>query len=1291
MNLSNKIFFRYFIILLLLLSVTDLRGMKLLRTIDTGHQAVFCTYRDHSGMLWVGTSSGLMSYPQLTSSMPASYLRPLPLSNIIVKICEDNLGRLWLRTQANRAVVYDSRTNGCIDDVEHYLQQHGVKMWYEMLFDADETGRLWFYKDNHLIIHNFANSRQWQGYAPRQAGRIVDVVCLRQYTYVVCEQTIFKVTLSGNRLAWAFVAKTPKRLPYMSTFMIEDNAHNLWLRVNDTLARWDRQTHRWTLYSQIKSQVSGLACYRDGLIYASTFNDGVYTFRLDGNIENHYFQVAPITDGLNNNHVLSMFYNREDGLLMLAYHKSGLSLFSDRQSDLTFHHIQAAVHNYLTEDIIVVNSSDYPNILVGTEDNGAYVIDREGNITENLFQGNAVTALHADSRHRIWAGLYLQGLVCNDGRKFFPGASPYNIIEINPHRFFVNLNGVGLKVLDPWSGKTVDIPTDNPWIMTICRSGNKVYGATPLYLYEIDVNTLRVHKIPAKFFGPDFSNNIKALYADSRGWIWMETYTSHTPLIVYDTHRHRVYKPAGTEEFLTSAFTEDHSRRIWCTTDMGIVCIDVNMLHASPFTIIPLGSSTNVGFNDRALITLSDGNIMAGATKGVMLINPQQLMQRLSKRKQGFPLQLVSLSINEKYISPGDTLHGRPLYRCDLAYLKHLELKSSENALALEFRPKDMIYNDLEPWTYCLKGLNDKFVDMVGHRIVLSNLPPGHYQLLLRKGKLFNGATETFSVLDIHVAPPFYRSIWAYLLYLVLLGTIVYFGVRYNLNRKYYSMRINFFTHISHDLRTPLTLIVSPLEGLIQQEQDENKRGMLKLIYRNARRLLDLINQILDIRRLNNRPEQQKLANHDIVDIVRNVFQLFSAEARRRKMNYRFLCKEQHITMLTDAEKLDRIVVNLISNSMKYTPDGGNIDVKIEKQGQHVVIAVADSGSGIAEEDKGLVFQQYFRNEKSNRAQYSTGLGLYIVKRYVEIMGGEILCLDNQPKGTIMQVSLPADLTDNESEFKEKTAPHNEKEKLVPQPDKHILVVEDNDDMRAYLVSILSKEYHVETAGNGVEALSVIDQKTVDVVLSDVMMDGMDGYTLCKKIKSNVNTSHIPVMLLTAKALDQDELQGLQMGASDYMTKPFNVEVMRQRIRLQLERTEHGRQYINKAIDLEPAEVAITTIDEQFLADVKRIIEANMDNVNFTVDDLSNELHMHRTNVYKKIQFITGKTPLQFLRQIRMKRAHQLMSKGGMLVSQVAYAVGFNNPKNFSHYFREEYGMYPSEYMKTQEEADTEK
>ena len=244
MNLSNKIFFRYFIILLLLLSVTDLRGMKLLRTIDTGHQAVFCTYRDHSGMLWVGTSSGLMSYPQLTSSMPASYLRPLPLSNIIVKICEDNLGRLWLRTQANRAVVYDSRTNGCIDDVEHYLQQHGVKMWYEMLFDADETGRLWFYKDNHLIIHNFANSRQWQGYAPRQAGRIVDVVCLRQYTYVVCEQTIFKVTLSGNRLAWAFVAKTPKRLPYMSTFMIEDNAHNLWLRVNDTLARWDRQTHR---------------------------------------------------------------------------------------------------------------------------------------------------------------------------------------------------------------------------------------------------------------------------------------------------------------------------------------------------------------------------------------------------------------------------------------------------------------------------------------------------------------------------------------------------------------------------------------------------------------------------------------------------------------------------------------------------------------------------------------------------------------------------------------------------------------------------------------------------------------------------------------------------------------------------------------------------------------------------------------------------------------------------------------------------------------------------------------
>lgn len=248
-----------------------------------------------------------------------------------------------------------------------------------------------------------------------------------------------------------------------------------------------------------------------------------------------------------------------------------------------------------------------------------------------------------------------------------------------------------------------------------------------------------------------------------------------------------------------------------------------------------------------------------------------------------------------------------------------------------------------------------------------------------------------------------------------------------------------------------------------------------------------------------------------------------------------------------------------------------------------------------------------------------------------------------------------------------------------------ILVVEDNLDMLTYLSEQLSKDYRVYRATDGNSALTILKDETPDVIVSDVMMAGMDGLTLCRAVKHDVNLSHIPVILLTAKALDEDELKGLQMGANDYVTKPFNLDVLRERIRLQIERREAVHDQILHHVELSPSEVAVTTLDEQFIKDAIACVEKNMDNDAFTVDELSNELGMHRTNVYKKIQFITGKTPLQFIRMLRLKRAHQLMSQGGVMVSQIAYEVGFNNPKLFSRYFKEEYGMYPSEFIKQQE------
>lgn len=387
-------------------------------------------------------------------------------------------------------------------------------------------------------------------------------------------------------------------------------------------------------------------------------------------------------------------------------------------------------------------------------------------------------------------------------------------------------------------------------------------------------------------------------------------------------------------------------------------------------------------------------------------------------------------------------------------------------------------------------------------------------------------------------------------------------------------------------------------------------------------------------------------------------------------------------------------MMNLLSNAFKYNENSGTVMVNITSNEDNVNISVSDTGKGIPDSDKPHIFERFYQSGNRHHATMGCGIGLHIVREFVQMHEGTVVVEDNEPRGTRFIVSLPIKRTLDNSE-NEQTPDQNGEistdsnleipavEDKTNDDKPTILLVEDNVDFIDFMAKALSSDYRVLKANNGKEALDILNHDTVNIIISDVMMDQMDGLELCHAVKSDINTSHIPVILLTARTLAEDEMKGLESGADDYITKPFSMPILRQRINRLLDENRKSRDKFRRIPDISPSEITITPLDEQFLSDTIRIVEENMTNPDFSVEMLSANLGMHRTHLYKKLSCITGKTPIEFIRLIRLKRAAQYLAKSQLYISEIAYKVGFNNPRLLSKYFKEEYNMTPREYIRS--------
>ena len=675
----------------------------------------------------------------------------------------------------------------------------------------------------------------------------------------------------------------------------------------------------------------------------------------------------------------------------------------------------------------------------------------------------------------------------------------------------------------------------------------------------------------------------------------------------------------------------------------------------------------------------------------------------------------TGLSLFDEAVKVGQSYGGRVLIEKELNDVENVEFDYKQNIFSVSFASDNYNLPEKTQYMYKLEGFNNDWLTLpLGvHNVTFTNLAPGKYVLRVKAVNSDGYVGVKEATLGIVVNPPFWMSWWAYLLYAVGL-VVVLFLARYRMlkrerekfhlqqiesevakNEEINNMKFRFFTNVSHELRTPLTLIISPLEGMLKETTDELQSTRLQLMYRNAQRLLHLVNQLLDFRKGEMSTHQLSLSEGDIISYVHSVCNSFLLMADKKHIQFSFFSGIDTFSMAFDADKVGKIVMNLLSNAFKFTPEGGRVTVMIE----HVAgtpdmleIKIADTGIGISDVDKEHIFERFYQaDHKGVEETTGNGIGLSLVRDFVTLHEGEVKVFDNIGTGSVFviqfpvkhvetQVQLPSETgipagEEEDKEIKEETREETERKDFPL-----LLIVDDNEDFRIFMRYSLELQYRVKLAVNGNEAWEMMQEELPDLVISDVMMPQMDGNELCRLIKQDKRTAHIPVILLTARQNTEAKLEGLQTGADDYVTKPFNMTILVLRIRKLIELSRYHR-VTQGMIDPAPSEIVITSLDEKLIEKAIKYVEDNMSRTELSVEELSRELGMSRVHLYKKLLQITGKTPIEFIRVIRLKRAAQLLRESQLHVSEVAFEVGFNNPKYFSRYFKDEFGVLPSVYQ----------
>lgn len=1110
--------------------------------------------------------------------------------------------------------------------------------------------------------------------------------------------------------------------------MATDSKGNVWVMSDHTLAYYDRESGKARYISGIledeKDLYTTIAIDGQDNLWVGTARSGVSL--IDGSTGKP--QTFPYIEQTNGKKIwphtdISKIYVDKRGGVWIATLSEGL-LFWHKD----IYHLHTVNSATLTsgkmpdEGVKCLAEDADGSILVGTI-NGLLRYDPE---TDSMtvpypeLRNELCISLYRDSRGRIWLGTFYNGAFCIDGGRirhysfpetssaelsYYTGKPNLNCVrtfyEDSLGNFWISVYG-GVGKFDTETGKIEMLRDTHPEVSRfmivrdVCDHGDGLLlfsGDNGRFLYspsedrvDTDLHSVRCYT----------KSNQAVL--DGRNLLWIATSDG---LSITDLASGAIYS-VGTASGLPNdniiSLTTDNIGNIWAATFNAVSRIKPVLKDGKyMFSVANFDEADGVtagAFFQNSVLTHSGGDIFFGGAHGITHIRPQSLYQ------DSFD---ISPQISEVIIS------GKPT-ECPPG--KHIELKHDESSVTFVFSNLNYINPSHTSYRYKLENFDKTWNELHSQspgKAVYTYLKPGEYVFKVYAADNGTDWSRIPAEFSFTIHPPLSQSTFAFVLYALTLigGTAA--GVHLYLKRKRAQilldrkmqmqkqkeeldqMKFRFFTNISHELRTPLTLILLPLESIMKEMKGSGIYPKLETMHHNARELLSLVNHLLDFRKIETGGEKLNPVMGDIAEFASEILSSFNGMAQRKGISTELVSNLTKTVMAFDKSQMSKILNNLLSNAMKFTPAGGYISVELsqgEENGRMMLrMDISDTGTGIPAKDLEHIFDRFYQ---SGNAVMTTGsgIGLNIVKQYAQMHGGRVGVSSEVGKGTVFSVWIPMDLDSGipgtaENERTDDGSRDEAAKQAGTGKAYTVMITDDNADFRAYLKSELGRQYNIVTASDGESCLKQIQTVQPDVLVCDVMMPNMDGFEVTKNIKSHIETSHIPVILLTARTSDDTRLEGYETGADAYLTKPFKMDILEARIRNLIEERQGRISTFSKAVEVNPSEVTMTPIDEKLMSKIMESIERNMDNSEYSVEDLSSDVSMHRMNLYRKLQSLVGMTPSEFIRTVRIKRAARILSERPEIsVSELSDLVGFNTPKYLTKYFKEMFGCSPSQYAK---------
>lgn len=1287
-------------------------------TVDNGlaSNAIYSFHQDSKGRIWLGTVDGLHSFDGYTfrewrdNSISS-------LGSAISSITEDDKNQLWIGT--SRGIVIFDLLKEEFKELD-IAPSSGVRiksLVYDIIFDSNKQA--WIATGGEGVFRYDPTTkilRQYPAITKVNSDAVRDIMeDSSGFLWIATQKGLSRYNPIQDR----FIPVGNSKIDALSLF--EDGKHNIWIGSRDNgLFMLDR-TNDQLVHKLSPNSLHSVIMIRDitewepeqllmvsdlGLISYDIETDEVSITKADNN---------GADNRLNDNYLQSIFIDNE-GALWIGTYFGGVNYVSPYQR--LFSHYYKGNTDLGAKVISVFAKADDNNLWLGSDDAGVFLWDRNDNTFKSichhpLLEGSAHRNIHAilQDGDSLFVGMYLGGLNIIDlktsnVKNYKLGESSFSLYSSSIYSIFKDSYG------DIWVGTTAGLnryrrqtddferifevhPADVVFMMEDKR-GFLWACTNDQGIYRLDRKTEKWQQ-----FSADDNNDLNGLptnavvtaACDDEGKMWFGT--DGFGLLSFDYDSQKFTRIDLPEKIRVINKIIPYGKMLWLATTKGLFCYEPKSGVIHPYDK-DFGLQDNVFLPNSGLMT-SDRQIVMGGINGFNEFNPSNMTHETLKPE-------VILSDFQIFNNPVEIGEDSPLKE-SIAYSKGITLNHNERMVSFKVAPLSYINPSQNRYLYKLEGFDKTWNEAYpGYPHTYTNLPAGEYHFKVSTYNGNGGWNEDAFDFTIKVLPPWWWSTPMILIYLLAIAAGVWYGYHIIISkqqeklaklsdqkdRELYRSKIAFFTHIVHEIRTPLTLILSPLESLAHSDGDiSNSRKNIDIMERNGKRLLSLVNRLMDFRKIESDDMKINPESIDLRQPLHYICDEFVVSAGLKDLDISISIPDYPCVAIVDREAFRQIVDNLLSNAMKFSKSQIRISLSKDDDG-NILLSVKDDGPGIPVDEQEKIFTPFYQVEENRPSDnIGTGLGLLIVKRYATLLNA-VVKLDSMPgKGADFTIifpttdQVPEEDADEDMRQQSSEEMQEQPEQTSPKRDQ-LLIVDDNSDMLSYLNDLLCEDFDVVCASNAEEGLKKLDEIEPSLIISDIMMPGIDGVEFCRRIKHNLNTSHIPVILLTAKVEDSDFVVGLDNGADLYVTKPFSPNVIKAQIRSLLS----NRNLLRQRFKTDPSKIQEfipgSSLDKEFFNRINEIITQRMADPDFSVDMLAKDAAISRTGLFTKLKAIAGMTPNEYIRQIRLQKAAELLASHTLQISEVCWQVGFSSRSHFAKSFQLKYGMTPTEYRNRQ-------